>query len=154
MAQPIYPSPLWLPFSSGRGSSSATTTSPLSPPRSTYYGVLAAVPGLVVVFTALGLFGKSVTNRVVAEVNSVAPGSSGHFVHNLMAQAQSHKSGTGVTAVVGIVIALWSASSYVNAFRRASNVIYGIGEGRPVGRRSPCGWWSPSSRSSCRCSAR
>ena len=104
---------------------------------STYYGVLAAVPGLIVVFTALGLFGKSVTNRVVAEVNSVAPGSSGHFVQNLMAQAQSHKSDTGVTAVVGIVIALWSASSYVNAFRHASNVIYGIGEGRPAWKTIP-----------------
>jgi membrane protein len=98
----------------------------------TYYGVLAMVPGLLVLFTALGLLGKHVTNNVAAQVNHVAPGSAGHFVQTLLHQAQSHKTGTGVTAIVGLVIALWSASSYVNGFRQASNVIYGIGEGRPL----------------------
>jgi membrane protein len=98
----------------------------------TYYGVLAMVPGLIVLFTALGLFGKKVTNNVVSEVNHVAPGSTGHFVQTLLHQAQSHKTGTGIMAIVGLVIALWSASSYVNGFRQSSNVIYGIGEGRPL----------------------
>ena len=98
----------------------------------TYYGVLAMVPGLLVLFTALGLFGKHVTQKVAAQVNHVAPGSAGHFVQTLLQQAQSHKTGTGVAAIVGLVIALWSASSYVNGFRQASNVIYGIGEGRPL----------------------
>ena len=98
----------------------------------TYYGVLAMVPGLLVLFTALGLFGKHVTQKVAAQVNHVAPGSAGHFVQTLLHQAQSHKTGTGITAIVGLVIALWSASSYVNGFRQASNVIYGIGEGRPL----------------------
>jgi membrane protein len=98
----------------------------------TYYGVLAMVPGLLVLFTALGLFGKHVTQKVAAQVNHVAPGSAGHFVQTLLHQAQSHKAGTGITAIVGLVIALWSASSYVNGFRQASNVIYGIGEGRPL----------------------
>ena len=98
----------------------------------TYYGVLAMVPGLLVLFTALGLFGKHVTQKVAAQVNHVAPGSAGHFVQTLLHQAQSHKTGTGVAAIVGLVIALWSASSYVNGFRQASNVIYGIGEGRPL----------------------
>lgn len=103
----------------------------------TYYAVLAVIPGLIVLFTALGLFGKSLTGRVVAQVNSVAPGSAGHLVHTLLVQAQGHKSGSGIMAIVGVVIALWSASSYVNAFRQASNVIYGIGEGRPIWKTVP-----------------
>jgi membrane protein len=98
----------------------------------TYYGVLAMVPGLLVLFTALGLFGTHITKKIVAQVNHVAPGSTGHFVQTLLTQAQSHKTGTGIMAIVGLVIALWSASSYVNGFRQASNVIYGIGEGRPM----------------------
>jgi membrane protein len=97
-----------------------------------YYGVLAVVPGLIVLFTLLGLLGKQVTGHLVAQVNKVAPGSSGQFIQTLITQAQSHKSGTGVMAIVGVVIALWSASAYVNAFRKASNVIYAIGEGRPL----------------------
>jgi membrane protein len=103
----------------------------------TYYAVLAVVPGLVVVFVALGFFGGDITNRVVTQVNDVAPASSGQFVHSLMTQARSHKTGTGVMAIVGVAIALWSASSYVNAFRQASNVIYGIGEGRPAWKTVP-----------------
>lgn len=42
-----------------------------------------------------------------------------------------------MTAIVGLVIALWSTSSYVNAFRQASNIIYGIGEGRPIWKTIP-----------------
>jgi membrane protein len=103
----------------------------------TYYGVLAVVPGVIVLFTFLALFGKSVTGRVIDQVNAVAPGSSGHFVRTLLVQAQSHKTGSGVMAIVGVVIALWSASSYVNSFRHASNIIYGVGEGRPVWKTVP-----------------
>ncbi len=103
----------------------------------TYYAILAVVPGLIVLFTALGLFGKDVTGRVVSDVNKVAPGSAGHFVQTLLSQAQTHKTGTGLMAIVGILIALWSASSYVNGFRQASNVIYGIGEGRPIWKTAP-----------------
>ena len=103
----------------------------------TYCGVLAVVPGLVVVFVALGYFGKDITSRVVTQVDKVAPASSGQFVHSLMTQAQSHNTGTGVMAIVGVAIALWSASSYVNGFRQASNVIYGMGEGRPIWKTIP-----------------
>lgn len=103
----------------------------------TYYGVLSAVPALIVLFMALGWLGRSVTRRAVQQVNSVVPGSTGHWVQTLIAQAQSHKAGTGVMAIVGAVIALWSASGYVNGFRNASNVIYGIGEGRPVWKTVP-----------------
>jgi membrane protein len=98
----------------------------------TYYGTLAAVPGLIVLFTAVGFLGRNVSNGVTKEVNSLAPGSSGHFVETLFSQAQSQKTGTGVVALLGLVIAIWSASSYISSFRQASNIIYEIGEGRPV----------------------
>ena len=39
--------------------------------------------------------------------------------------------------IVGIVLALWSASSYVGAFMRASNVIYETPEGRPSWKLRP-----------------
>ena len=40
-------------------------------------------------------------------------------------------------AVVGVVGALWSASSYVAAFMRAANAIYDVPEGRPVWKTLP-----------------
>ena len=74
---------------------------------------------------------------MTSQVESLVPGSSAAFVHSLISQAQHHKGGAGITAIVGLVIALWSTSSYVNAFRQASNVIYGIGEGRPIWKTIP-----------------
>ena len=103
----------------------------------TYYGVMAAVPGLIVVFFALGYAGRNVTHSASVQVIKVAPGSSGHFVQTMMAQAQQHKTGSGLTAIVGLLIALWSASGYVNSFRQASNIIYGIREGRPLWKTIP-----------------
>jgi membrane protein len=103
----------------------------------TYYGALASVPGLIVMFTVLGLVGRQIANGVAQEVNSVAPGSSGQFVETLLSQARSHATGTGIIAIVGAVIALWSASSYVSSFRQAANIIYEVPEGRPVWKTVP-----------------
>jgi membrane protein len=103
----------------------------------TYYGVLSVVPGLIVLFALLGLVGKRTTHQLVTQVQSVAPGSSAHFVRTLITQAQSNKSEATAGAIAGLLIALWSASSYVGAFRQASNVIYHIGEGRPIWKTAP-----------------
>lgn len=103
----------------------------------TYYGVLAAVPALVVLFTALGWYGHGLTGRVVHQVNAIAPSSSGQFVRQLLRQAQSHRAATGVTALVGVGISLWSASSYVSSFRQAANAVYEVGEGRPFWKTAP-----------------
>ena len=103
----------------------------------TYYAVLSVVPGLIVLISIVGLVGRGVAHQVTSQVQSLAPGSSAAFVHSLISQAQHHKSGAGITAIVGLVIALWSTSSYVNAFRQASNIIYGIGEGRPLWKTIP-----------------
>ena len=103
----------------------------------TYYAVLSVVPGLIVLISVVGLVGHNVASRVTSQVESLVPGSSAAFVHSLISQAQHHKGGAGITAIVGLVIALWSTSSYVNAFRHASNIIYGIGEGRPIWKTIP-----------------
>jgi membrane protein len=39
--------------------------------------------------------------------------------------------------VVGVAGALWSASSYISAFMRAANAIYGVEEGRPIYKTIP-----------------
>lgn len=103
----------------------------------TYYAVMSIVPGLIVLISLLGLLGPGTTDEVLNQVQHIAPGSSAEFVDTLINQAQSNKGGAGIGAIVGLVIALWSASGYVAAFMRASNVIYGIGEGRPIWKTVP-----------------
>jgi len=40
-------------------------------------------------------------------------------------------------AIVGIVLAFWSASGYIAAFMRASNAVYDVPEGRPIWKTLP-----------------
>jgi len=103
----------------------------------TYYGVLSIVPALIVLLSILGLLGQGATDQVVSQVEAVAPGSAADFVKTLITQAQANRTGAGLGAIFGVLIALWSASGYVAAFMRASNVIYDIGEGRPIWKTLP-----------------
>lgn len=103
----------------------------------TYYAVLSIVPGLIVLVSLLGLLGPAAADELVNQAQQIAPGSSGDFVRTLITQAQENKQGAGLGAIIGLAIALWSASGYVAAFMRASNVVYGIGEGRPIWKTTP-----------------
>jgi membrane protein len=103
----------------------------------TYYAVLSIVPGLIVLISILGLLGADTTTQVANQVQAIAPGSSANFVHTLITQAQSNRRGAGLSAILAVLVALWSASGYVAAFMRASNVIYDIGEGRPIWKTLP-----------------
>lgn len=48
------------------------------------------------------------------------------------------RSGVGsLMAIVGLVVALWSASGYVAAFIRSANAVYDMPEGRPVWKVLP-----------------
>jgi len=103
----------------------------------TYYGLLSIAPALVVLVSALGLLSRDATSQVVDQVQAIAPGSSAQIVRTLITQAQNNRTGAGLGAVFGLLVALWSASGYVSAFMRASNVIYDIPEGRPIWKTLP-----------------
>ncbi|MEP6629870.1 MAG: YihY/virulence factor BrkB family protein [Lapillicoccus sp.] len=103
----------------------------------TYYAVLSIVPALIVLLSVLGLLGPDATSQVLSQVEALAPGSAASFVETLISQAQANRTGAGLGAIVGVLVALWSASGYVSAFMRASNIIYDIGEGRPIWKTLP-----------------
>jgi membrane protein len=50
---------------------------------------------------------------------------------------QNSHAAAGILGIAGILLALWSASNYVAAFMRASNVIYDVPEGRPIWKTAP-----------------
>jgi len=103
----------------------------------TYYGVLSIFPGLLVLVSVLGLVGESTIAEVQAAIKEVAPGAVGDFVDQAITQVSNNASAAGLVAVIGLLIAFWSASSYVSAFMRASNTIYDVPEGRPVWKTLP-----------------
>lgn len=103
----------------------------------TYYGVLAIFPMLIVIVSVLGLIGHSVTQPLIANLGSVAPGPAQQIFTHGIKNIESHQGTAGVAFVVGLVVALWSASGYIAAFMRASNVVWDVEEGRPFYKTIP-----------------
>ncbi len=103
----------------------------------TYYGLLAIFPGLLVLVSILGLLGDSVTKTLMDNLGAVTPGGVRTFFDDVIRHAQQQRSTAGIAAIGGVALALWSASGYVAAFMRASNAVYGVGEGRPIWKTAP-----------------
>ncbi|MFD3729099.1 YhjD/YihY/BrkB family envelope integrity protein [Streptomyces sp. NPDC058671] len=103
----------------------------------TYYGVLALFPGLLVLVSMLGVSGPSTTDKVLDTLRDLTPGPARDVLGRAVENVQGG-TGTGAAmAVVGLALALWSASGYVGAFMRAANRIYEMPEGRPVWKVLP-----------------
>ncbi|MGK5638234.1 YihY/virulence factor BrkB family protein [Streptomyces sp. URMC 126] len=103
----------------------------------TYYGMLSLFPALLVLVSLLGLTGKSTTDAMLANIRKLAPGSARDIITRAVEQLQSNAGVGSLMAVVGIVLAVWSASGYVAAFIRAANAVYDMPEGRPVWKILP-----------------
>jgi membrane protein len=103
----------------------------------TYYGVLAIFPMIIVIVSVLGLIGNSATQPLLANLGAVAPGAAKTILRNAITNIQSNQGTAGILFVVGLLVALWSASGYIAAFMRASNVVWDVPEGRPIYKTIP-----------------
>ncbi|MBB6080354.1 YihY/virulence factor BrkB family protein [Streptomyces paradoxus] len=103
----------------------------------TYYGVLALFPALLVLVSMLGLTGRSTTDKVTENVRELVPGSAGDIITRAVDQLQGNAGIGSLMAIVGLVLAVWSASGYVGAFIRSANAVYDMPEGRPVWKLLP-----------------
>jgi membrane protein len=98
----------------------------------TYYAVLSIFPALIALVSIVGLVfdPARITKALTDLVSEVGPASAVETFKGPI-ETLTQSSGTaGVMLIVGIVAALWTASGYVGAFMRASNVIYEVEEGR------------------------
>ncbi|MEU1802819.1 YihY/virulence factor BrkB family protein [Streptomyces sp. NPDC019937] len=103
----------------------------------THYGVLSLFPALLVLVSLLGIAGKSATDEVLNNLRKLAPGSARDIITRTVEQLQGNAGTGSVMAIIGLVLAVWSASGYVAAFIRASNAVYDMPEGRPVWKILP-----------------
>ncbi|WP_073266583.1 YihY/virulence factor BrkB family protein [Cryptosporangium aurantiacum] len=103
----------------------------------TYYGVLSIFPGLILLAAALGLVGESVREPLLDNLEGIAPGPAQEILTGSVRDLTESSTIAGPLAILGLAGALWSASGYVGAFMRASNVIYDVPEGRPVWKTLP-----------------
>jgi membrane protein len=103
----------------------------------TYYGVQSLFPALIVLVSIIGLVGPSATQPLISNIGKLAPGPATAIVSGAVKQIANSRGAAGFAFIVGIAVALWSASGYVGAFARASNAIYEVGEGRPFWKLRP-----------------
>ncbi len=104
----------------------------------TYYAVLALFPAIVALISIVGVVGQptAVQDAMTDIVKPLVSGQTFNILNDAVTQLTS-SSAAGIGLVVGLALALWSASGYVGAFGRAMNRIYEIDEGRPFWKLRP-----------------
>ena len=105
----------------------------------TYYAVLSIFPALLVMVSLVGLLAdpERVTRVLTDTVSQLGPSTAADTFQRPIESITSNRGAAGVVFVVGVAVALWSASTYVSAFADASNAIYEVDEGRPFWRLKP-----------------
>jgi membrane protein len=104
----------------------------------TYYSVLAVFPAILALVSLVGVVGQGeeTTKAMLDIVRQMGQGQVASQLEGPINQITS-ATGSGLTLVLGIATALFSASGYVGAFGRAMNRIYQVDEGRPVWKLRP-----------------
>jgi membrane protein len=92
-----------------------------------------------VLVALLGLVGQypQTTNSLLDIVGKLGPSSAVDTFRKPIEGVGQSKGGAGALLGFGLLGALWSASGYIGAFFRASNIVWDIEEGRPVWKLLP-----------------
>jgi membrane protein len=105
----------------------------------TYYGLLSLFPALIALVSLIGIFGdpQTTTSKLTEIITELGPESGAETFKGPIESIVENRSAAGFAFVLGLAAALWSASAYVGAFIRASNVVYETPEGRPFWKLRP-----------------
>ena len=103
----------------------------------TYYGVLSIFPALLALVSILGLIGRSATQPLLANLNSIAPGPAKNILASSLHGLSGAQGASTLAFIIGLAAAIWSASGYIGAFMDAANAVWDAPEGRPIWKRIP-----------------
>ena len=105
----------------------------------TYYGLLSLFPALIALVSIIGLFGdpQKTTQTITDMVTQLGPQSAADTFAGPVKSITANRGAAGILFFVGLGLSLWSASGYIGAFMRASNIVYETPEGRPFWKLRP-----------------
>jgi membrane protein len=101
----------------------------------TYYGVLALFPALIALLSIVGLLTNP--QQLTDALTAVVPADAAETLNPVIEQIAGNTGAASIGLVVGIAVAIWTASGYVGAFTRAANVVYETPEGRKIWKLKP-----------------
>ena len=103
----------------------------------TFFGVLSIFPALIAIISIAGLIGSSAIDPLMENVSELAPGPAQEILDSVLSNIQGSQGAAGISLIISLAVALWSASAYVAGFMRASNAVYDVEEGRPIWKTLP-----------------
>ena len=101
----------------------------------TYYGVLALFPALIALVSIVGLLTNP--QQLTDALTAVVPADAAETLNPVIEQIAGNTRTAGIGLIIGLAVAIWSASGYVGAFTRAANVVYETPEGRKIWKLKP-----------------
>jgi membrane protein len=101
----------------------------------TYYGVLALFPALTALLSIVGLLTNP--QQLTDAITAVVPAQAASTLNPVIEQIAGSSKSASLGLIVGVALAVWSASGYVGAFTRAANVVYETPEGRKIWKLKP-----------------
>jgi membrane protein len=104
----------------------------------TYYSVLSLFPAAIAILSLVGLAGQgpSTVDTLLGILRDTGASKAADTLEPTLTQL-SEAQNSGLALIIGLAVALWSASGYVGAFGRGMNRVYEIGEGRPIWKLRP-----------------
>ena len=104
----------------------------------TYFAVLALFPALIALISLVGIFGQgqASVDAITQIITNLGQPDAAELLTPVLSNLVDNQA-AGLGLVVGLALALFSASGYVNAFSRAMNRVYEIDEGRPIWKLRP-----------------
>ena len=105
----------------------------------TSYGLLSLFPALIALVSIFGLFAEpqEATEKLSEIVGNLGPDTAVDTFSGPVESVTANRGSSAVALVIGLGLALYSASAYIGAFSRASNVVYETREGRPFWKLRP-----------------
>jgi membrane protein len=98
---------------------------------------MSIFPGLVVLISAVGVFGDSFARQVEVNLSGLTPGPARQIITEALTHLRENPKTAGAVALASVVVALWSATGYIGSFMRAANRIFEVPEGRPLWKTIP-----------------
>lgn len=101
----------------------------------TYFSILSIFPAMIAVISLLGVIGESAIGPIIVQIESAAPGPARDLLVQSLESIAASRGASITGLVIGVLLAVWSASGYVSGFMDVGNAIYATEEERPLWKK-------------------